>query len=125
MAHVLIVEDEEGVRRVIKRILSGAGYDVSEAANGKEAVSICKRNNPPDLIITDIIMPDKEGLETIQEIKDASADIKIIAISGGGQSGPLTYLEIAKKLGADATLGKPFLPQDLLKVVEKTLGKQS
>ena len=125
MAHILIAEDDDGVRGVIKRILDKAGHKISEASNGKTAIDICSGSNPPDLIITDIIMPDKEGLETIKEIKSASPGIKIIAISGGGRIGPMTYLELAKKLGANGTLTKPFLPKDLTKVVEEVLQSES
>lgn len=102
-------------------MLKSSGYEISEAPNGKVALRLCKEKQA-DLIITDLIMPEKEGIETIVEIKRDFPEIKIIAISGGGQSDPETYLALAKKLGAERTLAKPFEMKELLKTVEELLG---
>ena len=116
---ILLVDDEEAFRSVIKRILSKAGYDVVEAANGVEAIRRFYEK-PADMIITDIIMPEKEGLETIIELKKAHPEVKLIAMSGGGWYGTDIDFDMAKKLGA-RTLDKPFAMQELLDVVGELL----
>jgi CheY-like chemotaxis protein len=116
---ILLVDDEEPFRRVIKQVLSIAGYDVVEAANGVEAVHQFYEK-PADMIITDIIMPEKEGLETIIELKKAHPEVKLIAMSGGGWYGTDIDFDMAKKLGA-RTLDKPFELQELLDVVGELL----
>jgi CheY-like chemotaxis protein len=116
---ILLVDDEEPFRRVIKQVLSIAGYDVVEAANGVEAVHQFYEK-PADMIITDIIMPEKEGLETIIELKKAHPEVKLIAMSGGGWYGTDIDFDMAKKLGA-RTLDKPFTLQELLDVVNELL----
>jgi len=118
---ILIVDDEDQMRSMLRQMLKSPGYEISEASNGKIALRLCK-DRQTDLIITDLIMPEKEGIETIVEIKRSFPEIKIIAISGGGQNDPETYLELAKKLGAERTLAKPFEMKELLKTVEDLLG---
>lgn len=120
MGHIMIVEDDPAVRELLRKILERAGHDVLDAANGKEALSLFKAN-PAELIITNILMPEKEGLETIQELRREDPDIKIIAISGGGQIGPADYLEIARRFGATRTFSKPFDRKALLKAVDELL----
>ena len=115
MAKILVVDDEELVRQMLRHTLEYAGFEVQEAENGLEAIEKHK-NNPADLIIIDIIMPEKEGIETIIEIRRAYSDIKLIAISGFGEDSP--YLMMAKHLGADFILDKPFSSDDLLKKVK-------
>ncbi len=118
---ILVVDDEEQMRSIIRQLLENAGYSVMEAPDGKVALWLFKEM-PADLIITDIIMPEKEGLETIMELKRDFPKVKIIAISGGGQGSPGQYLSIAKKMGADHTLTKPFEKEELLKAVKNLLG---
>jgi len=120
--HILIADDDDQVRMLLKRVLVKAGYDVSEARNGNEAVRIFKQKSAA-LLITDLIMPDKEGIETIQEFRRNHTPVKIIAISGGGRLDQNMYLAMAKKIGADRVLSKPFMPQDLLTVVQELAGK--
>ena len=120
--HILIADDDDQVRMLLKRVLVKAGYDVSEARNGNEAVRIFKQKSAA-LLITDLIMPDKEGIETIQEFRRNHTPVKIIAISGGGRLDQNMYLAMAKKSGADRVLSKPFMPQDLLTVVQELAGK--
>lgn len=120
MARILIIDDEDQTRRALRQKLERAGYEVVEARNGCEGVERY-RAHAIDLVITDIIMPDQEGLETIQELKRACPAVKIVAMSGGGRTGTLNFLSIAEKLGAQHTLHKPFKLQDMLDVVNGLL----
>jgi len=120
MARILVIEDVEEVRDVIRRTLEAEGYEVVEASDGKEGIKLY-REKQADLIITDIIMPDKEGIETIKELRQDFPDMKIIAISGGGRIGPFDYLNLAKQFGASRTLAKPFELKELVKIVRELL----
>lgn len=122
MALILIIEDDLTVREVLRQILEHAGYEVMEASDGKEGIDF-HRKRQADLIITDIIMPKKEGLETIMDLKADFPELKIIAISGGGRLGPETYLELAKGFGANRILDKPFGHEELLEAVQDLLGE--
>ena len=113
MARILVVDDEELARFTIRDILETAGHEVVEAANGNEAIAFQKAN-PCDLMITDIIMPEKEGVATIIELKRDYPDLKIIAISGGGRTKNLDFLQLADEFGADKILAKPFLEDELI-----------
>ena len=124
MGRIMVVEDDPSVRELLREILKRAGHDVIAAGNGKEAIALYKKS-PADLIITNILMPEKEGLETIQELRRENPDIKIIAISGGGQIGPADYLEIARRFGAMRTFSKPFDRKELLKAVDELLEEAS
>jgi len=117
MAHILIIDDEPQVRLILRKLLESEGYTVAEASDGIEGI---KRyhENPADLVITDIIMPDKEGLETIVELKQKNPAIKIIAMSGGGKNKPAGYLNTAKLLGAIQTFEKPIRKETLLKAIK-------
>lgn len=115
---ILVVEDDASVREMVKKMLERVGYDVIEAQNGSEAIERFQKA-PTDLIITDIIMPDKEGIETIMELRRDFPDVKIIAISGGGRVGPDWYLTAARKLGAAKTFCKPFDRQEMLDAVHE------
>ena len=119
--HILVADDDDQVRMLLKRVLVKAGYEVSEARNGNEAVRLFTQK-PAALLITDLIMPDKEGIETIQEFRRNQTPVKIIAMSGGGRLDQNMYLSMAKKIGADRVLSKPFMPQELLKVVQELTG---
>ena len=105
---VLVIDDERDVRETISDNLKEWGYDVIQAENGNRGLAILKCRNPPHIVITDIIMPDKEGLETIIEIRQRFPYIKLIAISGSGQWKKYDFLAMAKKFGADACLPKPL-----------------
>ncbi len=120
MTKILVIEDEDSFRNVLVKMLSKAGYDVQQAGDGNQALTICAEFKP-DLVLTDIIMPDKEGLETIQELMDLSPGIKIIAMSGGGRYGPDSFLPLAEKLGAKATLQKPFMREEMINTVKSVL----
>jgi CheY-like chemotaxis protein len=116
---ILLIDDEENFRCVIKQVLVNAGFEVVEASNGAEGIRYFYEK-PADMIITDIIMPEKEGIETMLELKNAFPDVKLIAMSGGGWYGTDIDFDMAKKLGAK-TLDKPFALQDLLDVVHQLL----
>ena len=120
MARILVIDDDDTVRLSLRMSLEDAGHAVEEARDGAAGLESLK-NRPVDLVISDIFMPEKEGLETIDEIRHDYADIKIIAISGGGRIDPEDYLDIAKKLGADRALFKPFDIQLLVDTVDELL----
>jgi len=116
MAVVLIIEDDDHLRSLLREVLTRAGHDVHEAANGEIGM---RRFNaaPADVVVTDIIMPDKEGLETIMELRREHPNVKIIAISGGGMALDAQYLSTAKALGADLTIEKPFEPREVIEAI--------
>ncbi len=121
MSAILVVDDDTSVLDVMSEMLRLEGHDVTIAENGRDAVSHVTAKTF-DLVITDLIMPEKEGLETIADIRRASVNMPIIAISGGGRVGPNDYLETARFIGANATLAKPFARQDLITTVDSLLG---
>lgn len=114
---ILVIDDNDMIRDMMCTILVDAGYRVVAAANGKEGLDALAAQ-PIDLILTDILMPEKEGIETIIEVRKIRPDMKIVAISGGGRVHNFDPLVIAGKIGADVTLAKPFEPEDLLAVVD-------
>lgn len=118
MACALVVDDEESVRHMLRRLLEGADFRVFEASNGNEALRVLDEDNV-DLIIIDIIMPEKDGIETILEIRRRSPDLPIIAISGDSHAPNIDYLESARKLGANYTLRKPFSGADILNIIDE------
>ncbi|MBU0729112.1 MAG: response regulator [Proteobacteria bacterium] len=121
MARILVVDDEVPFRKALCKMLLNAGFDVDEAADGSEAIKIY-RQHPADLVIMDIVMPEKEGIETIIELRRDYPDIKIIAISGGGEYGhPEGYLAVAKKLGVLKTFAKPFEYKAFIDAVKAAL----
>ena len=121
--HILVIDDDQTICQLFKVILVNAGYDVTTAKDGKHGTRLF-RQNEYDLVITDIVMPEKEGLETIREIRQiAGKGYPIIAISGGGQLDADHYLKTAKLMGADRTLGKPIDNTELLEVVQELLSK--
>jgi len=101
-----------------------AGYEVELASNGNEGLELFKRY-PVDLVICDIIMPEKEGLETIREMKRLGSDLKNIAMSGGGRVSPQNYLNSASLFGASGTLGKPFSQKQMISAVQGLLSEAS
>ena len=120
MARILVIDDEELIRYSIKRMLEEKGHTIDQAENGVEGTDLIK-SRPYDLVITDIVMPKKEGLETILETREHNPDIKILAISGGGPTGRFDYLELAQQFGADAVIAKPFTTDQLHKAVADLL----
>jgi CheY-like chemotaxis protein len=117
---ILVIDDDELIRLTIKNVLKRINLTVLEAKNGNEGLSVFK-SEQPHMVITDILMPDKEGLETIKEMREFNPNVKILAISGGGNMQNMTFLQLAEKLGANLTLTKPLKPDDLLKAVQTLL----
>ncbi|MCX5828963.1 MAG: response regulator [Deltaproteobacteria bacterium] len=123
MARILLIDDDEQLRMMLRKMLEKAGYtDVEEANDGHIGIQLF-RQHPFDLVITDIIMPDKEGIETIIELIGDYPQVKIIAMSGGGRVGPQDYLKMAKHLGASRALTKPFKYSDLIDSVQELLSE--
>ena len=118
---VLIVDDDEQIRVLLQQMMEWAGFDVLVAENGRVAMRM-QSQQPADLVITDLIMPEQEGLETISWLKKDYPNIKIIAISGGGRIGPEAYLPAALELGADLAFSKPFDVQEVVNSVKNLLG---
>lgn len=121
MEKILIVDDDPQVIDVLKSSLERAGYAVSGAASGGEAVRKC-RDQDFALVICDILMPNKGGFETIAEIRKCCSTIKVIAISGGGVVPGALYLRAVSLLGADRTLEKPFVPKAVVTTVRELIG---
>jgi len=120
MSKILVIDDELQAREMIREMLIREGHTVALAADGAEGLRIYKCQNP-DLVVTDLIMPDKEGIETILEIRNISTDVKIIAISGGGRYDPKDSLEMAENLGADRVFRKPFERRVFIAAVKELL----
>ena len=118
----MVVDDDPQARLLLKELLELEGYIVEDASDGKMAIELF-RCEPTHLVITDIIMPEKEGLETIQSIRREFPHVSIIAISGGGRIGPDNYLKMAKALGAECTFEKPILIESVLQSVRELLEK--
>jgi DNA-binding response OmpR family regulator len=118
---ILIVDDDTTWRKMLVRALGDAGYDVFEAADGRVGLEIC-RQHWPGLVITDVFMPEPDGLEIIQALRKSDHKPKMLAMSGGGFGGQLDLLSAASGLGADKVLRKPFGPSLLLEVVRELIG---
>lgn len=111
------MEDDESIRLALRKSLSRAGHEVQEAANGAEGAAIYRDTPPPDLIISDILMPDQDGVEALLDLRNTLPEVKIIVISGNAQE----FLPIAKDLGAHRTFAKPFQQSEILEAVSELL----
>lgn len=120
MAKILIIEDDEKFRKMLRQMLERAGYEIEEAPNGEEGIKLYTEK-PTDLIITDIFMPEKEGIETIIEIKRDFPNAKIIAISGGGRTRAFGFLDQVKSLGVERTFTKPFERNVIIESIQELL----
>lgn len=116
MAQILVIDDDDLVLDMLYESLTREGYDVLTASNGEEGLRLY-REEPVDLIITDLFMPEKEGLETIIELRQDFPGVKIIAISGGGRIGTKDYLNMAKIFGVQRTFAKPVAREQLLEAI--------
>jgi len=117
---IILIEDVDNIRGNLKKALEYEGHEVFDAPDGKDGVRLY-RERYADLVITDILIPKKDGVEIIIELRRDFPDIKILAITGGGRIGSEYYLGMAKLLGAQDTLGKPFKQKDFVKSVRKLL----
>jgi CheY-like chemotaxis protein len=128
MARVLVIDDEEDVRRVVDVMLKNAGHDTVLAVNGNDGLRQFQQQHF-DLVICDVFMPDKEGIATLRELRRLDSVVPIIMISGGSQSADFwgathgDYLAIAESLGATRTLEKPFKYSHLIKLVQQCLAR--
>jgi two-component system chemotaxis response regulator CheY len=121
MTNILLVDDDDLSRGAVHKMLERSGYGVHSTGAGEEALAFYRRE-PTDLVITDLIMPDIDGLEIIQELRRINPAVRILAISGGGRVDAEEYLSVARKFGAVEVLSKPFTGQELKHAVETALG---
>lgn len=122
MTSILLIDDDDLSRGAVHKMLERAGYVVHSTADARGAIDRY-RSNPTDLVITDLIMPELDGLEVIQELRRLSPGVRVLAISGGGRVEADEYLSVARKFGAVEVLPKPFTGQELKRAVEIALSK--
>jgi DNA-binding NtrC family response regulator len=123
MSCILLIDDDDALRTVLARALTQAGYEVVEANEGRSAVEHLRRR-PVDVVVTDLIMPGQEGIETIMQLRRDHPTLPVIAMSGGMANSP-HYLELARRLGAGRTLQKPFLVEDIVQALRSVLPPSS
>jgi len=117
---VLIIDDDPQIRELWRDVLQEEGLRVLDAPSGVDGVQVAK-DHAVDLVVTDILMPDKDGIETLREIKAEQPALKVVVVSGGGVTMQPTFLNVAKKFGADATLQKPVDIGEFCSVVKQLL----
>lgn len=122
MARILIIDDDETIRVVLVRTLANAGHSVEQAGDGKAGLRALERESF-DLVVTDIVMPETEGLELMMRVRERRPESKIIVMSGGGRLRDPGYLKTARLMGADEVLAKPFGGAEFLVVVESVLAR--
>ena len=122
MARIIVIDDDESVRKAIRRVLEPLGHEVREAEDGAAGLALLA-DKDADLVITDIFMPGQDGIVTVRQIRKQYPEVKVIAISGGDASGRMDLREDAKLMGATATLAKPFELEDLVRTVAAVLGE--
>jgi DNA-binding NtrC family response regulator len=120
VARILVVDDDDAMRAIVEHPLRRQGHDVVGATNGAHALRLLGESSF-DLVITDLVMPEVEGLELVRALRNRVPRPRIIAMSGAGHGGPVDYLVVARTLGATATLAKPFTQQALLDLVAQVL----
>ena len=119
MPRILVVDDDSNLRAAIRRMLEPLGFEIEEAANGRDAMKAF-RASPSDLVLCDVFMPEQDGLEVLRDLANEFAGVKVVAMSGGGEfHGTVNLLPLATFLGAVAVLHKPFKQAELLKVVRE------
>src|SRR6266581_894580 len=124
VARILVMDDDELLRGALRVVLEGAGYEVIEAGDGNAGLQL-QREQAADVVLVDIFMPERDGLEVIKALHGEQPQPTIVAMSGGGRTGQIEVLEAAAALGASRTLVKPFEPRQLLKVIRELLGERA
>lgn len=119
-SRIMVVDDNASIREAVCEMLEQAGYETVQVENGRLATQL-HRSDPVDLIITDLFMPDTDGLEVIYQFRREYPDVKIIAVSGGGSRGLVELLSVARKMGAQRALMKPFSWEHLISAVQELL----
>jgi two-component system, chemotaxis family, chemotaxis protein CheY len=120
MTFVLIIDDDDDVRGVLRLMLESEGFEVAESRDGAEGIQAL-RQQAADLVFCDLFMPGKDGLEVIQELRRDFPGVKVIAMSGGGYSGTMALLDVARQLGAVEALSKPFSVTDAVAAARRAL----
>jgi CheY-like chemotaxis protein len=120
MTHILVIDDDAAVRDSVEVVLTAVGYSVATATDGRRGLRACASQRP-DLVITDVLMPEMEGVETIRKLRELYGAVPILAISGGWRAPQQNLLELVAQLGANETLEKPFERSDLLRAVARCL----
>jgi DNA-binding response OmpR family regulator len=115
---VLVIDDNPDIRKTIQWLLEDEGFVVAVAENGREGLGL-QRRQPADVVVTDIFMPEQDGIETIWQLREEFPQVPIIVISGGGAAGKTDYMVVAHELGARKTLRKPVNPQELIDIVRQ------
>ncbi len=123
MATILIVDDEPALRKIVRQMIESEGHVVVEADNGRAALSVFRARNP-EIVITDIVMPQKDGIEMIAELRRESPAVRVVAISGGGRTRNLDVLRLAERAGADVVLAKPFTRVELIDALERAVARK-
>ena len=122
LAKILIIDDDQWIQKVFQQILEGEGHETITANNGQEGLDIYKQESDSiDLVLTDMVMPVKDGLKFIMELEKEFGEVKVIAISGGGVIEPERYLSLAESIGTSRTLKKPVKKQELITAVNEVL----
>ena len=109
MSTILIIDDDDQFRRMLRLTLTSMGHTVSEASDGRQGLKLYAAE-PPDIVLTDIVMPEQDGIGTILELRQIEPGVRIVAMSGGGRIGTIDYLRVARQLGVKSVLAKPFTP---------------
>lgn len=123
MAKILIIDDEDPIRRLLRTALERDGHEVRDAGDGRDGLRM-HGEDPADLVITDLVMPDQEGMETIRGVRAVTPHVPVVAISGGGRGDAGGYLKVAELIGASASLQKPFTLPEIRRVVSDLVGSQ-
>ena len=120
MIRVLIIDDDQQMRLMLAETLADEGFEVVEASDGAEGVRLHKAQ-PVDIVVTDLIMPGQEGLETIMQLRRENPELPVIAMSGGGRIGSADYLTVARKMGACRVFAKPFSRAELVAAIREVV----
>ncbi len=124
MIRVLVVDDDEAFRQTVCDLLLDGDFEILSAESGAQSFAVL-RNQSVDIVLTDIVMPDEDGLEIVRKIKKMNPAPKIVAMSGGGRIAATDYLEIARLMGASATIKKPFKRQELVDLLQQVFSSCS